>query len=334
LNDWLEQSLRRQPRLGLAIGAVACALVVRAGLLVLFPDAIGQMAYAPAALVAGLLGGWAGGAVILVVALADPFWLRWPTPLAGNVALLLAMVAILAAMGMFLARLLRRQDESTRGHLAEMEQAKRDLAAATDRQALLHRELTHRVKNNFQLVGSLLRLQARRADDPTATRILNATVLRIQAMSALHESLYRNRDLGHVDVKPYLHEVCTRLAEAQVDGRDIRVTVQAESAELPGEYVLPLGLAISEMVSNSLRHAFKGGLQGEVRVSFERQGEDFILAVEDDGPDLDDPETLNTRGFGMLLVASCAQQVEGELKMSHHPSRFEIRFPSAIAISA
>jgi two-component sensor histidine kinase len=213
----------------------------------------------------------------------------------------------------------------------ELAATQEQLAAAQQRLGAVHHELTHRVKNNFQLVGSLLRLQARRAGNDVAARILNTTVLRIQGMSALHESLYRNRDIGRVELSRYIQEVCGRLAESLVDGRDIRVTVQAEPAELPGEYALPLGLAISELVSNALRHAFTDGRGGEVGISFRREGGDFVLAVSDTGQGIEERETVLNRGFGLLLVSSCAHQVEGELEVAEHPTTFLIRFPAAIA---
>jgi two-component sensor histidine kinase len=213
----------------------------------------------------------------------------------------------------------------------ELAAAQEQLAAVHQRLGAVQHELTHRVKNNFQLVGSLLRLQARRAGNDAAARILNTTVLRIQGMSALHESLYRNRDIGRIELARYIQEVCGRLADSLVDGRDIRVTVQAEAAELPGEYALPLGLAISELVSNALRHAFPGRQGGEVTVSFHRDGEDFVLAVRDDGQGIEDSATVLSRGFGLLLVSSCAHQVEGELDVAEHPTTFSIRFPIALA---
>jgi two-component sensor histidine kinase len=222
----------------------------------------------------------------------------------------------------------REQLDALRQELAA---AQEQLATAQLRLGAVHHELTHRVKNNFQLVGSLLRLQARRAGNDAAARILNTTVLRIQGMSALHESLYRNRDIGRVELSRYIQEVCGRLADSLVDGRDIRVMVEAEPTELPGEYALPLGLAISELVSNALRHAFPKDGSGEVCVSLRRDAEDFVLAVRDTGKGIEDRDSVLSRGFGLLLVSSCAHQVEGELDVTEHPTTFFIRFPAAIA---
>jgi two-component sensor histidine kinase len=248
------------------------------------------------------------------------------TPQAGGNALLLE--AVLVAIGGLGATLRRQWHANTAPAVQPVTDA--PLADAEARIALLQHELSHRVKNNFQLVGSLLRLQARRAGNDAATRILNTTVLRIQGMSALHESLYRNRDIGRVELSAYLREVCGRVAEAQTDGRPVTVRFEGDAAELPGEYALPLGLAVSELVANALRHAFPAGRPGEVLVTLRREGEELTLAVQDDGVGL--PEDAGEAGgFGMLLVASCASQVEGELRTQQHPARFEIRFPAALA---
>ncbi len=314
---------------GLVAGVLLVAVLVRILLSLLLPAAWAQLVFLPAALLAGLGGGWIAVALSLLVMDIDLAFHPLPglaTPQAGGNALLLETVLVLTGG---LGAMLRRQ------WLARPEEAAPSAPApvapdAEARIALLQHELSHRVKNNFQLVGSLLRLQARRAGNETASRILNTTVLRIQGMSALHESLYRNRDIGRVELAAYLREVCGRVAEAQRDGRPIQVTFEGDAAELPGEYALPLGLAVSELVSNALRHAFPAGQAGTVSVSLRRQGEELSLAVQDDGTGLPE-ETNEATGFGMLLVASCATQVEGELITQHRPTRFEIRFPATLA---
>jgi two-component sensor histidine kinase len=289
------------------------------------------MAYAPAALAGGLAGGWVGGGLVLLVAAADLIGGGLPAPAGTNTVILSSVLLLLAAAGAILGGYVRRHGARAAALEAELALGETRQADAVQRAEALQRELSHRVKNNFQLVGSLLRLQARKADNDVASHILNTTILRIQSMSALQESLYRNRDIGRVDIGHYLREVCTRLAEAQIDGRDIQLTVEADTAELPGEYALPLGLAVSELVSNSLRHAFTGGRSGHVRVTLRVEGSDFVLAVENDGAPLADIETVQSRGFGLLLVSSCAQQLEGELAISGQPPRFEIRFPATLA---
>ena len=314
---------------GLVAGVLLVAVLVRILLSLLLPAAWAQLVFLPAALLAGLGGGWIAVALSLLVMDIDLAFHPLPglaTPQAGGNALLLETVLVLTGG---LGAMLRRQ------WLARPEEAAPSAPApvapdAEARIALLQHELSHRVKNNFQLVGSLLRLQARRAGNETATRILNMTVLRIQGMSVLHESLYRHRDIGRIELSDYLREVCGRVAEAQTDGRPLRVTVEADRAELPGEYALPLGLAVSELVSNALRHAFPAGREGEVRVSLRHDGEELVLAVQDNGIGVPEDQKDAT-GFGMLLVASCASQVEGDLHTSRDPTCFSIRFPAAIA---
>jgi two-component sensor histidine kinase len=311
---------------GLVAVLLLAAVLLRILLSVLLPAAWAQLVFLPAALLAGLSGGWIAVALSLLVMDIDLAFHPLPglaAPQAGGNALLLeAILVVVGGIGAMLRRLQLVQPEMP---------PPAELQAAEARIALLQHELSHRVKNNFQLVGSLLRLQARRSGNETASRILNTTVLRIQGMSALHESLYRNRDIGRVELAAYLREVCDRVAEAQTDGRPIVVAFTGDVTELPGEYALPLGLAVSELVSDALRHAFVGGAAGTIAVSLQKRGEDVMLAVEDDGIGLPDRAT-EAGGFGMLLVASCASQVEGELHTQHRPTRFEIRFPAALAV--
>lgn len=327
LRDWLEHVTRPRPLGGMAAmvgGLLLGAFLLRLLLSLLLPAAWAQLVFLPAALLAGLSGGWVAVALSLMVVDID-LALR-PLPglanaqAGGNALLLETLVVVVGGLG----ALLRRQN------LARDARQDAALATAESRIALLQHELGHRVKNNFQMVGSLLRLQARRAGNEVATRILTTTVLRIQGMSALHESLYRNRDIGRVELSEYLRDVCGRVAEAQTDGRAVTVAFSGEPVELPGEYALPLGLATSELVSNALRHAFPAGRAGHVAVNLRRDGDEVTLAVQDDGIGLPE-DVAQSSGFGMLLVASCAGQVEGELHTLRDPTRFEIRFPATLA---
>jgi two-component sensor histidine kinase len=314
-----------------ALAILAVTLAFRALLPWLAPGTWSPALYAPALLAMTLMAGLPGLALTVLVLGVDAAASR---ALENGDAGLVEAAALVALAAM--ALLLRHAMKDTllsyaAARDAVQAEAREQLDAAQHRQSLLQHELTHRVKNNFQLVGSLLRLQSRRAGNEEATRILNTTVLRIQGMAALHESLYRNRDIGRVELGHYLREVCGRIAEAQVDGRDIAITVNAEAAELPGEYALPLGLAVSELVSNALHHGFPEGRGGEITVSFRRDGDDFVLGVSDNGRGVEDPDTVLNRGFGMLLVGSCAHQVEGALEFHADPPRFEIRFPAALS---
>jgi two-component sensor histidine kinase len=318
---WLDRRLAAPPLAGLPIAA---GLAVAALALRLLPGlSPPQLPWLPAALLAALAAGPAGAALAGGGLLADLLL----SGFGPSAPALLVTALVLALAGLALRQAWRARGVGSDAELAEL---RGGLGDAERRLSLVQHELSHRVKNNFQLVGSLLRLQARRAGNETATRILNMTVLRIQGMSVLHESLYRHRDIGRIELSDYLREVCGRVAEAQTDGRPLRVTVEADRAELPGEYALPLGLAVSELVSNALRHAFPAGREGEVRVSLRHDGEELVLAVQDNGVGVPEDQKDAT-GFGMLLVASCASQVEGDLHTSRDPTCFSIRFPATIA---
>jgi len=209
-----------------------------------------------------------------------------------------------------------------------MEQACRQALA---RQELVYRELAHRVKNNFQLMASLLRLQSRRVD-PALRPVLEGAIYRMDDMAALHESLSQGGTEGQVAFGPYLRAICDHLAQAYTADRPLALTVEADSLLLPADRALLLGLATVELVGNAARHAFPDDAPGRILVGFRHVPEGFLLWVEDDGRGLKELEPMRTAGFGMLLVQSCAQQLEGELVIERLPvTRFEIRLPPHVA---
>lgn len=208
-------------------------------------------------------------------------------------------------------------------------EAEKDCAQAISRYERLYRELTHRVKNNFQLVSSLLRLQARRTP-PEVKHALEMASQRIQGMAALHEALYREGDIGTVAFDRYLEAFAQWISRHWMARRPVALQVEAVSATLDGDRALPLGLAVAEMVSNALRHAFPDGRHGTIRISLRRDGETLELSVEDDGAGMEALAAMRLAGFGMTLLQSCARQVRGELLAEHRPrTRFSLRFPEA-----
>ncbi|HWX51388.1 MAG TPA: histidine kinase dimerization/phosphoacceptor domain -containing protein [Roseomonas sp.] len=220
------------------------------------------------------------------------------------------------------------------GVLLDIDDQKRAEATcrnALARQELIYRELAHRVKNNFQLIASLLRLQSRRLD-PAMQPVLEAAVHRLQGMAALHDSLDPGGSTGQVAFDTYLQDICDHLRRLHAEAGNITLTVQADTAILPADRALLLGLAVVELVGNAMRHAFPGGAGGRVEVGFRRVAERYRLWVEDNGVGFEDLEPMRSEGFGMMLVQSCAQQLEGELLVERRPTtRFEIHLSARAA---
>lgn len=224
-----------------------------------------------------------------------------------------------------------------------MEQALRRSLA--EKEALL-KEVHHRVKNNLQVVSSLLRLEAGRADTPQSTRVLRGLQDRVRAMALLHESLYRSSDLAQVDLPSYLHELLVRLLRAHAPSDSgPRLQFEAQSASLTLEQALPCGLIVSELASNALRHAL-GMRRGSLlwltlqAPPVGTRGE-LVLRLADDGPGIaQDRSTDRCGALGLRLVDDLASQLQATLSLRSgartllgRGTEFELRMPYPHAVA-
>lgn len=208
-----------------------------------------------------------------------------------------------------------------------LHQARETARLAVHRQERLHHELIYRVRSNFQMVASLLRLQSRRATPPLR-RALEGAAQRIQAMGSLHEALYRDADLGKVDLCRYLGEVADKALEGERER--IHLVLDIGPQQAPADQALLLGLAMTEILDNAVRHGFSEGRRGTITVTLTEEQDDCTLMVCNDGAPFNEFAALGAQGIGMVLVQSCAQQLGGQLLLERHPhSRFAIRFPRA-----
>jgi two-component sensor histidine kinase len=186
------------------------------------------------------------------------------------------------------------------------------------------------VKNNMQVMSSLLSLQARGASNAETKRMLEENQNRIQSMALLHEILYQSQDLALVDFSKYLVRMAHHLFLSYgVDSQRIRLETELDSISLELDDALPLGLLVSEGVSNSLKHAFPAGRQGQVRIELRRDAPtSVVLKLSDDGvglaPDLD---WTTSRSLGLRLVRALAEQLCGSLHIgSHHGTEIQLSF--------
>lgn len=208
-------------------------------------------------------------------------------------------------------------------------EAEQNHARAILRHEQLYRELTHRVKNNFQLVSSLLRLQARRTP-PEVKAALERAGERIQSMAALHDALHQSGEAGGVALDRYLETFARWISRHWMARRPVTLHVETVPATLSGDRTLPFGMAVAEMVGNALQHAFPDGRHGTIQLRLAREEGMLILSVEDDGVGMEVLAAMRSSGFGMTLLQSCARQLDGELLTDHRPrTRFSLRFQEA-----
>jgi two-component sensor histidine kinase len=229
---------------------------------------------------------------------------------------------------------IRKDRAQVAGALLESEERVQAQRATLERQNVslqqretLLREIHHRVKNNMQVMSSLLSLQARAALNPETRRMLEDNQNRIQSMALLHEILYQSEDLAMVDFPKYVLRTVDYLFRSfGVKDGQIRLHTELDQLALELDDALPLGLLISEVVSNSLKHAFPQGRRGEVSVFLRQQSDTTIsLRLSDNGiglpPELD---WITTRSLGLRLVRALAQQLRGNLEI-HSLGGTEVR---------
>jgi PAS domain S-box-containing protein len=209
------------------------------------------------------------------------------------------------------------------------QEAERVLAALREKEILLG-EIHHRVKNNLQIVCSLLELQWARVTDPTALSLLRDSQNRIRSMALIHQTLYGSKDFARVDFAAFLDSLLPVVTEAYgTRSRHISIRVDVEPVRFPINTAMPCGLIVNELITNAFKHAFAGRDQGEIRVALTRQlGDEVLLSVSDDGvglPDDADPEQTGT--LGLQLVRLLTNQLAGDLSINRaNPTRFSVRF--------
>jgi two-component sensor histidine kinase len=186
------------------------------------------------------------------------------------------------------------------------------LRASLEEKETLMREIHHRVKNNFQLVSSLLSLQERADGDARLAEAFERARARIRAMSSVHERLYGSSSVSHLDFGAHLRELVEALAPAASGARvscetDDGVTVDIETA-------IPLGLISAELVTNALKHAYPAGAPGPIEVRLLLAGDRLVLSVADQGAGLPADFTPDaSRSLGVRLVESLSRQLDAEV---------------------
>ena len=202
-------------------------------------------------------------------------------------------------------------------------------ASLREKEAML-KEIHHRVKNNLQVISSLLSLQSMRHSRTDTNEALNESQNRIRAMALVHETLYRSDDLAKVDLSHYLSELCSYLFRAfGVDSSRIRLDFSVQPIALSLDKTITCGLMVNEVVSNSLKHAFPLPLSGNVSIALQEMTDGRLtLKIVDDGVGLPAGFDLNQcSSLGLQLVTILSEQIGGQMTLRRdNGTHFEISF--------
>jgi PAS domain S-box-containing protein len=204
-------------------------------------------------------------------------------------------------------------------------------ASLREKEALL-KEIHHRVKNNLQVVSSLLGLQSRVISDPTQRTMFEESQNRVYSMALLHESLYQSDNLSQINFPEYIGQLADHLFRSYgVTPDRIQLRTDFEPVALHMDAAVPCGLIINELLSNALKYAFPGGRSGEIRIGLHGlENSEIQLVIADNGIGLKNGvDWTTTRSLGLRLVRSLAQQLSATIEItSEMGMEVQLTFPA------
>ncbi len=211
---------------------------------------------------------------------------------------------------------LRETNIHLTAEIAERKRAEENLRSLLSEREVLLREVHHRVKNNLQVISSLLNMQSRYLMDPMAKDIFEASVNRIQSMARIHEKLYRSESLARIDLAGYIRDLASGLVRTCSAGGEVALSIDIDDISLGIDSSIHLGLLVNELVANVLKHAFPEDGTGKVGISLKKAEDHFLLTISDDGMGF--PENVdfrNTESLGMQLVVTLVEQLKGDIEL-------------------
>lgn len=195
---------------------------------------------------------------------------------------------------------------------------------------MLLKEIHHRVKNNMQVISSLLFMQARKAKDDQVKEILRESQNRIKSIAFVHEKIYQSKDLEQIDYNDYLRKITRHLFDSYlVDPQSVTLELGSKKIFLPIDKAVPCSLIINELISNSIKYAFPDQRKGIIRIVFDQVADSYILVYSDNGVGMaNDIDFGHTETLGLELVRGLIRQLNGTIELDRtNGTTYTIRFP-------
>lgn len=226
---------------------------------------------------------------------------------------------------------IEQKADELRIELVERHRVEAQIKSSLEEKEVLLKEIHHRVKNNLQVISSLLDLQASNIRDQNTVSMFRDSQSRINSMGLIHERLYQAEDLARIDFADYLKELTANLHHSYVrGGMEVQIDTAADSIYLDVDTSIPCGLIINELVSNSLKYAFPEVKSGHIRIELNKLPDDQLeLLVRDNGIGLPEGMDLRkTQSLGLKLVYTLSRQLRGNIHLSgREGTEFKICFP-------
>ncbi|MFW5487908.1 MAG: cache domain-containing protein [Desulfovibrio sp.] len=221
----------------------------------------------------------------------------------------------------------RDMGEALNSMVERVNEAEKELIRSLAEKDTLLKEIHHRVKNNLQVVSSLLHLQSGNITDPTALQVLRDSSQRVMSMSHVHEQLYQSNNLGSIDINLYIKNLWEGLRRSMGVGKDIELEIEGGSVDLPLHKAVPCGLILNELLTNVFKHGFsKEKQQGRVEVALKRVGQSVTISVSDNGQGMPREKDINEiGGLGLQLVVNLAAQLGGGVDWYYDDEGFTVK---------
>jgi PAS domain S-box-containing protein len=201
--------------------------------------------------------------------------------------------------------------------ITDLKLADEQLKASLKEKDALLKEVHHRVKNNLQIISSLLNLQSVGVEDPRYLEMIRDSQNRIKSMALVHELLYKSKDLSNIDISEYLYSLIRNISRSYSHtSGSVAIRTEIEKIDMDIDNAVPVGIIVTELVSNAYKYAFLEGRAGEISVELRREAEKIVLTVSDNGIGLPEGFEIGKTGtLGLQLVEMLTQQIEGELEI-------------------
>lgn len=188
------------------------------------------------------------------------------------------------------------------------------ISIQNDEKTTLVREIHHRVKNNLQIVVSLLRMQSQEVNNPEFRVLFQESINRIMAMSLIHQKLYQNENLSQIRIGDYLDELIHEIMNLSFREQEVHYEIKTEVGKIGLKTLIPVGLLVNELVSNSLKHAFHETTNARIQIEIQKEGESHLrLTYFDNGVW---KQQMDNSSFGLVLIDTLIEQLEGTQEIS------------------
>ena len=188
--------------------------------------------------------------------------------------------------------------------------------ALKEKETLL-REVNHRVKNNLQIIASLLFFQSKKIEDEQSKEALKVSQQRVQTMSLIHQKLYQEESFVNNNFNAHIEDLVRQIvSSSKPDDLSVKLSLKTNEIEVPVDQAVPLSLIIHELVNNSLKHAFAGKKEGQINIEFKKRGVSCVLDYADDGNGIAQSTMLTGNGnIGIKVIQLLVNQLQGDFEI-------------------